>query len=500
VKLSRSLVAALASSVGATAISLLVIPHYLRFLGLEAYGVIGFFAALQAVLQVLDLGLGPTLNREVARFRAIGDHAGAASLLHTLAVVSWVVAACIGAAAVGASPALAGAWFRPERLSPGALVRAVELMGLVIAFRWPAAIYTSALLGAERLVLASLLGLAGGALANLGAVAALALVSPTLTTFFLWQAGAAAVTTAALRWAAWRTLGRPSGGRFDVAELRRVWRFSVAMGVIALSSVIFTQLDKAILSRTLPLQEFGQYVLATTIAAGLYLLVTPFFNVLFPRFCALVVAGDEPSLLVLYRQATRLLSAGLFPLMMLLLISGEPLVQIWTGDAALAARVAPLVAILGAGAALHGVMFIPYALQLAYGATRLPLLICGVLLVVQVPLQLVLSLRYGAVGGAWAWLALHVLYLGLGTWLTHRRLLPGVATRWLLRDVGVPLGLSLLVGVAGSFGLIGARGAPWARLGAGAGLALVAMALAVATSPEQRRRVLALLSPGAATR
>ena len=49
------------------------IPFYIKYLGMEAYGLIGFFAMLQAGLALLDMGMTPTLNREMARYKA-GTH------------------------------------------------------------------------------------------------------------------------------------------------------------------------------------------------------------------------------------------------------------------------------------------------------------------------------------------------------------------------------------------------------------------------------------------
>lgn len=42
-------------------IGILILPFYLRHLGAEAYGLIGFFAVLQAWLQLLDAGMSPAL-------------------------------------------------------------------------------------------------------------------------------------------------------------------------------------------------------------------------------------------------------------------------------------------------------------------------------------------------------------------------------------------------------------------------------------------------------
>src|SRR6185312_2390283 len=44
-----------------------LVPFYVKFLGVEAYGVVGAFVTLQSFISLLDLGLGPTLTRELAR-------------------------------------------------------------------------------------------------------------------------------------------------------------------------------------------------------------------------------------------------------------------------------------------------------------------------------------------------------------------------------------------------------------------------------------------------
>ena len=46
-------------------ISLAFVPLYIKYLGIEAYGLIGIFAMLQAWLGLLDMGMKPALGREI---------------------------------------------------------------------------------------------------------------------------------------------------------------------------------------------------------------------------------------------------------------------------------------------------------------------------------------------------------------------------------------------------------------------------------------------------
>ena len=66
----RAAVAQLSSNLWAAAIGLVFVPVYIRFLGIESYGLLGLYAALQGLASVLDLGLTTTINRELARLSA----------------------------------------------------------------------------------------------------------------------------------------------------------------------------------------------------------------------------------------------------------------------------------------------------------------------------------------------------------------------------------------------------------------------------------------------
>lgn len=491
-----NLLAGFASSAWSALIMLAVVPLYLKYLGIEAYGLIGFFATTQALLQLLDMGLAPTINREVARASASGNIQEAGKLLHSLAIIYWGMAGVIALLIVALAPLIAEYWLQSKAIPQQTISHALMLMGLVIACRWPVGLYQGAVMGAQRQAVSSIINMAMVTLGSLGAVAVLAFVSPTIEAFFVWQAFVGLLHSIGMRWAAWRAVGKSKSTLFDANELKRVWRFSLGMGGIAISSLIFTQLDKVILSKTLGLEEFGHYMLATAVVSGLYLLILPIFNIVYPRFSALIINENIEKLTALYRLGTRLLATVLFPIAMVLAVFPEDLVYIWTGNPDIAASVAPVITVLAIGSALHGVMYFPYALQLAYGMTRLSLKINAIMIVALVPLIIHFSLTYGALGGAMAWLVLHVMYVLLGTWMTHRRLLTGLGTQWLCQDVGIPFLLSVFVGLLGRYTAQEADFSGYVKLVFVVTLALLAAALSFSMSPKLRSAALNSLGLG----
>lgn len=486
-KLGWNLAASLTNSVWTAVIGLAAVPFYLRFLGVEAYGLVGFFAAMQAVFAVLDMGLGPTINREVARSTAGESRAATRDLLHTLGYLYWAMAFAIAAVTALAAPAIAGAWLNSTTLPQVTVERAVMLMGLIVGCRWPLGLYLGALTGAQRIVLASGVEMAMATLASVGAVLVLAFVSRTIEAFFLWQALVGLLNVVVIRICSWRALrDAPSDPlpRFDTAGLKRIWRFTAGMGMTALLGTVLMQSDKVLLSKIVTLEELGRYTLAGLAVRSLYLLLTPVFTSVFPRFSALHASGEEAQVEALYRSGTRLLMAAIFPLAAFVAVFSTEIFQLWTGDEALARSVDVTVDLLLLGTALNGAMHFPYALQLAYGRSNLPVIINLMLITVFAPLLVVLALRYGIAGGAAAWAVLNFLYLLVGAWLTHRTMLPGIGLRWIIGDVGLPFAVAAVVAGAGGLAVQTLGLDILSRLALGALLSGCAFLLVVALSPR----------------
>lgn len=68
--LQKNIAANYVSQIYVTLIGIVMLPVYIKYMGAEAYGLVGFFSMLQAWFSLLDLGLTPTIGRETARFKA----------------------------------------------------------------------------------------------------------------------------------------------------------------------------------------------------------------------------------------------------------------------------------------------------------------------------------------------------------------------------------------------------------------------------------------------
>jgi O-antigen/teichoic acid export membrane protein len=489
-RLARNMAAAMANSVVLVLINFVALPFYLRLLGMEAYGLIGFYATLQTVLQVLDLGLAPTVSREIAHGAETGQQRRSASLLRTLGVVYAGGAVAVAALVAIAAPWIGAHWLQAKALPADTIARAIMLMGVNLACRWPISLYHNALVGAHRLARSAATSMTINICAAITTIAVLTWGERSIQAFFVVQAGFGLLQAVLLRMLARHAVGERDAP-YDFGDLRRVWHFSAWMGGVAIAGLLLSQFDKILLSRIVSLESFAHYMLAALLVSGLQILTTPAFNTLFPKFSSLIARGDEASLTYLYQSATRLFATALFALCFAVVFQTGPFVTLWLGDARVAADVAPLAAWLAIGSALNGIMYFPYSLQLAAGKPKLAFLLACALLVFIIPTVLVLALRFGALGGALGWALLNALYVLAGTWLTGRNVMPFAGWPWLTRNIGIPLAATLMPALLGAWICRTLAVGPWVALGIGgiAALAGIVFGLAGSFAPSELRRV-----------
>ena len=431
--MGRRLVASLAAKAWSALISIATIPIYVHFLGPEGYGLVGLFALVLTLGLLIDFGLSATLTRELAR---AGDVASAShyprDLLRSFEVAYWVGAAVFGAVVAAGAVLLVDAIDR-SGIPAETATAAVALMGLAVIFQLPLSLYSGALLGRHRQVTLAVTTIVMYTLRGGGAVVVLALWSPTIVAFFVWQVVAAGLHTALVGWLAWRSLPRAALAprpRASMSLIRPLWRFAGGMAGIGVLSVALTQVDKLVLVQLVSIAEFGYYAIANVAASVLVFVVSPLFSVAFPSLSGLAASDDPAAVGARYRSVSEVTTVLVAPAAAVLAVFSEEIVTLWLREPATVEQVAPLLGILAIGYGIQAVGACPYALQVAHGWTRLALVSNLVALVVQVPLVIALVVAYGPTGAAVAWALLSAAHVGVTVTLMHRRVLAGQLAAW----------------------------------------------------------------------
>ena len=441
----------------ASLLSLAFVPIYIKLLGVEVYGLLGIFMSLSALLSLLDMGLSVTLSRELSRMSSDKSSAQKArDLVRTFEIIYWCTGILIGITIVLLAPLLAKHWINAGEVGIETVEASLMIMGMSIAVQWPAGIYSGGLMGLQRQVVLNVTRSLMATIQHCGAFLVLTLISPSILTFFFWQAFVGLLTTFVLGVSVWRCLS-PSErvANFDHAYLLKNWRFATGITGITLVTMLLTQLDKIILSKMLSLESFGYYMLAFNIANNLNNFVTPIYSALFPKFIQLVSSGDTGQLAGLYHKGTRLLATLMLPVVMTMVVFSNEILLLWLNDPVVSENTQPILVLLLIGTAMNCLMVLPYALQLAHGWTRFAIYKNLTASVFLVPLLLVLVDWFQALGAAVVWLILNLGYLMIEVPLMHKRLLKQEMRNWYQHDIIQPLLLISVVVFCFNLGMPG---------------------------------------------
>lgn len=175
-------------------ISLIFVPLYVSYIGVESYGLVGVFAVLQSSLSLLDMGLTPMITREMARFKG-GAHTpqSICDLLRTVEIVCLGLAVLICVGVFLSAQLLAIHWLRPDKLAPSVVAQALSVMGAVVALRFCENLYRGVLYGLQEQVWFSAANAVLTTVRHVGALALVAWVMPTVQAFFAWQVAVSAL-------------------------------------------------------------------------------------------------------------------------------------------------------------------------------------------------------------------------------------------------------------------------------------------------------------------
>jgi len=432
-------------------IGLIFVPLYLKYLGAEGYGLIGIFASLQIVLSLLDSGLSVTLNKEMAKLSVLPNkQQQMRNLVKTLGNVYWVMAFTAGLIAICLSPLIARYWVHPKELTVQTITYAFVLLSISLVFQFPDGFYSGGLLGLQRQVIVNITRITFATLKSVGSILILMFVSKSVLAFFGWTLFVIILQTFTLKIVLWYYL--PKTGLksvFDRQELKNVWRFATGMIGITLTAILLTQIDKIILSKILPLEQFGYYTIACTIGLMISQIITPVTQSYFPKFSALISLNQIQELKKVYHQGCQMISILVLPATFILVFFSKELIFIWTKNTLTVENTWAIAAVYAFGTGLNGLINIPYTLTLAYGWTKLAFYQNVFFLSIMVPLTIFLALKWGALGGALSWVTINLLFFLITPNLIHNKLLKGEATTWYWKDSIKPLfGCFVVIAIA----------------------------------------------------
>jgi O-antigen/teichoic acid export membrane protein len=427
--LKRSLLANYAGQMVTIALGMVMVPAYVRHLGVEAYGLIALNAVLLAWVQVLDLGLSPTLSRELGRMRDDASRHEVRVLLQSLEKFVAGVCAILVILSIFTAPFFAQDWLNAKGLPLHQIETAFVLMVLTVASRWLSSLYRGGMVGIDR---QPTLNVVVVVFAIIRAVLVVPVITiwPNIEVFFIWQLAAIFGEALAMRILLGNAIGAPILTRtFQRSVLTARATLSLSIAFSALMWATTTQIDKIILSKVLSLHAFGVFSMATLLASGILLLANPIQQAFIPRFTADSV-GDTRRIIPTYFLASEITMLAVIPVAAIFVNAPDLVLRVWSLSAPTTPEAWRVLQCYAVGNACSAIAALAFLVQYAEGNLSLHIKGNVAFLIVLVPAVLFGALQAGAVGVGYAWLTFGLLQVLLWVSIVHRTFLPGINLRW----------------------------------------------------------------------
>ena len=420
-------------------ISLIFLPYYIRLMGGEAFAIIGVFISLVNIMSVLDMGISPTLNRELAACSVHDDLEKMRNTLRSLEIIYLPIILVTSLVLLLMSPLIAEHWLNNNKLPTFVVEQSLMIMSLVIALQLLINFYSAGISGLQFQVFLNSANIVLVTLRYAGVVPIMLYFSFSPVVFFLWQFIINILHLLILRVMLWRKVfiprHRPS---FQSKIIHSIWRFSFGVSVINILGVILINMDKILLSKLLSLEEFGYYSVASIIAMSIApRIASPFLAATYPRFTQYVKEGNRGGIVDLYHKMSLIVATMVMPVTIFICLYAENILLLWTGSPAISEYAGTVLFFLSLACSFTALMYIPYALQLAYGWTKLGMWASVVSILTLLPLIIYLYPDYGANGVAFSWLVVNSMVTIITAGIMHKCLLSGEGIRWYLYDNGL---------------------------------------------------------------
>lgn len=422
-----------ASQIYLIIISLIVLPLYLKYMGTEAYGLVGFFSMLQGLFALLDLGLTPTVSRQSAQFNAgVIDDLNFRKLFRALSII-FLTIAFIGAFLIFTlNDYIAGKWLNFTHLKVSDVLFCLNTMAVAVALRWIGGLYKGVIIGFERLVWLGIFNIIINSLRFFGVLVYMYYTGFTIINFFVYQLIISILEEVFLLQKIYNLLPKVAFTQigWSLRPLKSVISFSMTIAVTSAIWVLMTQLDKLILSGILTLKEYGYYTLAVLAAGGILQIGGPVANVVMPRLTILYAENKYSEMRKFYITATRFVTAIIVTIGLVLAIYAESVLMIWTNNPEVVQHAKTILQLFCIGNCLLVLAAFPYYLQYAKGNLKYHLIGNILSVILLVPLLIVAAQKFGGVGAGWVWLMTQIVFLFLWCAYVHTKIEKGINKEW----------------------------------------------------------------------
>jgi O-antigen/teichoic acid export membrane protein len=398
-RLSRNLIFNVVGQGLVLALSFVAAKYIFRLLGDDLFGIIYFNITLATVVtSILELGVLSTTNRQVSLFYDT-EPAYVTNLIRTASFLYWSFGVLILVVIFITAPLLVHQWVNLRTLPPSTAITMIRILSIGTLIVLPRSLYTSLFRGRQRMGINNVIDVTTAGGQQIGVVVILKLGGGAYVVGAWMSATMLAAIVVYLvvagRMFGWRAL-IPA---FDMSVVRRNVSYTALMFSNSLLSLAQLSADKVVVSKLLPVGEFGLYAFVSGAIGRATFVAQAIGQAAFPLFARLHLDGDRSTLLTQFRKLQDLVSFLTLPMFAVICFGASPVLS-YVFNPSIANRLLLPTALLAVGFYLYSVLIIPFFLTFAIGKPNVIVNPNAIGVLIVVVATIVLVILYGITGAA----------------------------------------------------------------------------------------------------
>ena len=389
----------------------LFIPIYIKYLGIESYAVIGFYALLLGIVSFADAGMSSAVTKEFSKQSPINEKYSVLRIIEKNYILVCVI---ISLTILFFSDFIARHWLKSDGINITDLSLYVKLIGIGVSLQLLSSLYFGGLFGINKQFEANTILFLWSFSKSALVVLLLIFVKPSLTLFLFWQIFCNLVYLLVLRFYLIKSIIFEAKGLVLSLVMNKlpndIVQYIGGMTVIAVISSINSQIDKIIASTYLSLKVFGYYSIASNLAQIPVVMASTLAMSVFPLFSRFSSKTCDHKIDLVYKKSSFVMHLVLIPIFFCLYIYTPELIILWVGnsiDAIWFDKIVYVMRLLLVGSFFLGLQFLPYYLLLSKGKTSYTIYQGLAQILIGVPLLFLFAKKFSIVGLGVVWVIIN---------------------------------------------------------------------------------------------
>ncbi|WP_127021656.1 lipopolysaccharide biosynthesis protein [Rheinheimera mangrovi] len=393
---------------------LVFVPLILDITGPEQYGLVSLLALFIGLLGLLDAGVSGGITRLVAIHK--NDVQGVKKVFSfylKVFCVLFAVAILLFTFVVLSKDLIENNWLK-SNLKPEIVSQSLLIMGFILFVSYLKTYLTSFLNGLERQVPLAYWSVTSTLAYYFGSYLGLVYSSGDILVYFLIMLVVSVIDFLVVSslvlyyYSVEKTMLAKknvlnyisSSYQNENIKVRDFVGTTIHLSGLSLLWVVATQVDKLVLTKYIPLEEFAYYQIATQVSLCLGLFTVPLTQFLLPRLSSLFSNGDSDRLSELFTKFFLAFIAIVTPIIPLFFLCGAELIYVWIGSRDISENVNGYAKWLISSAYFYGITNFLFIILFAVGKLKYHFRAYSLYSLLTIPLSVIVAMKFGGEGSA----------------------------------------------------------------------------------------------------